>query len=57
MNAGDKIPSLIDGLLVEHTVTEEEARLWQAAQTEQPVPTLDQRVSDIESAIEKGMSL
>lgn len=57
MNAGEKLTYWIDGALVEHTVTEEEARLWQAAQEEQPVPTLEDRVSDIETAIEKGMSL
>ena len=57
MNAGDKLTYWIDGALVDHTVTEEEARLWQAAQAEQAVPTLEDRVSDLESAIEKGMSL
>ena len=31
MNAGEKLTYWIDGALVEHTVTEEEARRWQAA--------------------------
>ena len=51
MNAGDKIPYWIDGVLVEHTVTEEEARLWQAAQGQQTAPTLEDRVAALEQAV------
>ena len=55
MNAGDKIPYWIDGALVEHTVTEEEARRWQAAQAEQAAPTLEDRVAALEQALEEGL--
>lgn len=52
MNAGDKIPYWIDGALVEHTVTEEEARLWQAAQGQQTAPTLEDRISGLERFVD-----